>query len=99
MASSDIVKGFLSQLEPEDVPFEFIAAASIRDLNDQEVMLKGEELKMLMNSHPDYAHVKDARIYINLQLVVRAISTEVEYIFERVDMMFEKEEAEKNKGE
>ena len=94
MASSDLVKGFLSQLEPEDVPFEYIAAASIRDPNDQEIMLKGEELRMLMSNHPNYAFVKDARIYINLQKVVKAIGIEVEYIFERVDMMFGKEEAE-----
>lgn len=91
MASSDLVKDFLAQLEPEDVPFEYIAAASIKDINGQEVMLQGEQLKMLMNNHPDYAYVKDARIYLNLQKVVKAVTLEVEYVFEMVDLLFAEE--------
>lgn len=95
MASSDLVKDFLAQLEPEDVPFEYIAAASIKDMNGQDVMLQGEQLKMLMSNHPDYAYVKDARIYLNLQKVVKAITLEVEYIFEVVDMMLAEENSDK----
>jgi hypothetical protein len=91
MASSEIVKDFLAQLEPDEVPLEYIAAASFKDLNGQEVLIQGEQLKMLMNNHPDYAYVKDARIYLNLQKVVRAITLEVEYIFEVVDLIFQEE--------
>lgn len=88
MASSQMVNDFLTHLEPEDVPFEYIAAASIKDINGKEVMLKGEELKMLMSNHPNYAFVKDARIYINVHKVVKAINLEVEFIHELVDLKF-----------
>lgn len=91
MASSDLVKDFISQLEPEDVPFEYIAAASIRDINGKELMLQGEQLKMLMNNHPDYSYVKDARIFLNINQVMKDITLEVEYIFERVDILLREE--------
>ena len=91
MASSELVKDFLSHLEPDELPFEFIAGATIQDANGQEVMLKGDKLKMLMSNHPDYAYVKDARIYINLQKVIKAINLEMEFILESVDLLFEEE--------
>lgn len=87
MASSDLVNDFISHLEPEDVPFEYISAASIKDIHGQELMLQGEQLKMLMNNHPDYSYVKDARIFLNINQVMKDISLEVEYIFERVDIL------------
>lgn len=97
MADTDMVKEFLSKLDPEDVPFEFIATACILDINGNEVMIKGEQLRMLMSNHPDYSHVKDARIFINLQRVIQAINLEVDYIFERVYMKRKNEK--RNHGE
>jgi hypothetical protein len=88
MASSEIVKEFLAQLEPDEVPFEYISSACIRDVNGQEIVLKGEKLKMLMTNHPDYSYVQDAKVFINVQKVMRAIMTEVEFIYEMVDLMF-----------
>jgi hypothetical protein len=99
MASSEIVKDFLAHLEPDDVPFEYISAASIKDLDGQEVILKGAELEKLMNNHPNYAYVKDARVYINLQKVIKAITIEVEYIFEMVDLLFYEEQLESENKE
>lgn len=98
MASSDLVKEFLAQLDAEDVPVEYISAATIRDLSGEEVTLCGEKLAMLMSSHPDYAHVKDARIFINLNKVANDITIEVEYLMEKVMMLLEDEEERSRRG-
>jgi hypothetical protein len=88
MVACDIVKEFLNQLEPEDVPAEYITAATFKDNSGKDVVIKGAELKMLLNNHPDYAYVKDARIFINIQKIVSAINLEMDFLYEMVNLRF-----------
>lgn len=92
MSAKTIVQDFLYRLEPEDVPLEYISAASILDREGKEVVLRGEELRMLMENHPDYEHVKDARVYIDIRRVVGAVNLEVEFIHDRVSRMMDADE-------
>jgi hypothetical protein len=88
MAVPDLITTFFNELAPEDVPLEYIAAASYTQ-NGQEVILRGyEELRRLIEYHPDYATVRDARIYINLQKVMKDINLEVDYIQAKVAELF-----------
>lgn len=87
MSDRTIVQEFLYHLEADDVPIEYIAAAAIRDQDGIEVTIRGKELKRLFDNEPEYRHVLDARVFINLQKVVQAVTLEVEYILDRVDKM------------
>ena len=53
---------------------------------------------MLMSNHPDYRHVSDCRVFIDLKRVITAVNLEVEFIHEQVDAMFDYEEAARNNG-
>lgn len=87
MAMPDMISTFISQIDPEDVPVEYISAASYT-LNGKEVIVRGAELQRLIDRHPDYDMVKDAQIYINLKKVMNAISVETDWIYYKVDQIF-----------
>lgn len=88
MSARTIVQDFLYRLEPEDVPVEYISAASILDKDGKEVVLRGDELRMLLENDPTYEHVKDARVYIDIRRVMSAVNLEVEFIRDTVEKMF-----------
>lgn len=87
MAMPEMYNVFISQLDPDELPVEYISAASYTH-NGKEVILRGDELKRLIERHPDYDMVKDAQIYINLKKVMNAISIEVDWIYYKVDEIF-----------
>lgn len=88
MSDRTIVQEFLYHLDADDVPIEYISAASILDQDGAEITLRGDELKRLLDNAPEYHHVNDARIYINLHKVVKAVTLEVEYVLDNVQKMF-----------
>jgi hypothetical protein len=92
MSDRTIVQEFLYHLDPEEVPLEYISAAAIRDTEGREVVLRGQELQMLMSNHPDYRHVRDCRVFIDLKRVIAAVNLEVEFIHEQVNAMMDWEE-------
>lgn len=98
MSERTIVQEFLYHLDPEEVPLEYISAASIKDLEGREVVLRGQELQMLMSNHPDYRHVSDCRVFIDLKRVIAAVNLEVEFIHEQVDKILDWEDAQRNGG-
>ena len=99
MSERTIVQDFLYALDPEEVPLEYISAACVRDLEGREITLRGQELQMLMSNHPNYQHVRDCRVFIDLKRIIAAVNLEVEFIHEQVDNMLDWEEAQRKDGE
>ncbi len=97
MSGCDIVKNFLNELEAEDLPLEYIHAAKITDEFGKDLILKGDDLQKLLNHDPFYEKVSEARIFINIKKIMRAINIEVEYIYYRVEQMMAEEEANRSK--
>jgi hypothetical protein len=87
MAMPEMINKFFAQLDPDEVPVQYISAASYT-LNGKEVILRGVELQRLIDRHPDYDMVKDAQIYINLKKVMNDITLEIDYIHAKVDELF-----------
>jgi hypothetical protein len=97
MSGAEIVSKFIADLEPDDLPIEYIQAAKITDAGGNDVMITGDELAKLLSHDNKYEHVKDARIFINVQKIMQAINMEVEYIYYQVEQLLLAEEQARSK--
>ncbi len=91
MASCDLINRFISELEPENLPMEFLRSAVIKNESGDPITLEGDELEKLIRHHPSYANIEDAKIYINVKRLMNSINLEVEYIYHQVEQRFQQE--------
>ncbi len=80
VAKPDILDDIISQLDPDEVPINFIVMAKILTIDGEEKFITGEELKMIM-SDPEKFNVIEARVILDIQKIRQAICDRVEMIF------------------
>ena len=86
MTPTDVLDDIISRLDPEDVPPEFIVMAKITDFQGSVKLVKGKELEEMMK-HPELYQIAEARVVLNVKKMRKAIMTEVNYIYDEVNML------------
>lgn len=92
MLGCEIVSKFIADIEPEELPVEYLQAATITDSHGQTFTLKGDDLAKFMNHDPKYSDIENARIYIDMKKIMQTINLEVEYIYHSVEQRMLAEE-------
>lgn len=85
-SQQDILDDIISRLDPEDIPAEYIIMARITDMNGNEHVLKGSELKSFMENPNQYA--MSAQIILDVRKIRKAIVDYVNEIYDEVNRMF-----------
>lgn len=88
MSQQDILDDIISRLDPEDIPAEYIIMARITDMNGEEHVLRGEELKAFMENPNEFALT--AQIILDVRKIRKAIVDYVNEVYDEVNRMFSK---------
>ena len=86
MTPQDILDDIISRLDPEEIPAEYIVMAKITDLDGNEKIIKGEELKEFMTKPFEFA--SEARIILDIRKIRKAIIEEVNRVYDEVEARF-----------
>lgn len=87
MTPTEVLDDLISRLDPEDVPVEYIVMAKVVDFSGNERVVKGEELEQVIRN-PELHHIAEARVILNVKKMRKAIVTEVNYIYDEVNRLF-----------
>lgn len=87
MTPTDVLDDIISQLEPENVPSEYIIMAKVTDYAGAERIIRGPELDRIMQN-PDSHQIVEVRVILNVKKLRRAIIDEVNDIYEEVNRRF-----------
>lgn len=82
----DILDEIIADIDPEDIPPEYIIMARIVDLDGIERVLRGEELKSFMMNPQEMA--VSAQIILDVRRIRRAITEYVNSIYDEVNRRF-----------
>jgi hypothetical protein len=86
MMSHDIVDEIIADLEPEQIPAEFISEAMITGFDGNEKVIRGDDLKEFLSAPFEFA--VEARILLNIRKIRRAIITEVNAVYDEVNRLY-----------
>jgi hypothetical protein len=81
MTKPDTLDEIISQLDPEEVPTEFIVMAKVVTLDGEERFITGPELEVIMEN-PEKYNIAEARVVLDVNKIRNAILTQVDDIFE-----------------
>lgn len=85
--TTDVIEELISRLDPEDVPLEYIIMAKIVDFQGEEKILRGEEMEAMMRN-PELYQIAEARVILNIKKMRRTLITEIDYIYDEVNRLF-----------
>lgn len=91
MNPTEILEDIIQQIDPEDVPVEFIVLARVTDMTGKEHTLKGKALEKVLRN-PDQYRFREARVILNVKKMGEAIVDEMNDIFARLNRRFLTEE-------
>jgi hypothetical protein len=83
MTRVDVLDDLIRNLDPEDVPLEFIVMAKVTDFDNRERIVKGEELEEIIRA-PELQHVKEVRVIYNVKKMRKAITDEINAVYDEV---------------
>ena len=83
MSRSDVLDDLIRNLDPEDVPIEFIVMAKVTDFDGNERIVRGEELEAVIRD-PDLQQVAEIRVIYNVKKMRRAMTDEVSAVYDEV---------------
>jgi hypothetical protein len=79
----DVLDEIISQIDPEEVPLEFIVMAKITTFDGEEKIITGSELEVMMEN-PDQHNVLEARVILDIRKIRQTIQKETAKIFKAV---------------
>lgn len=88
MALIDIIDEIIRDVDPEQVPPEYIIMAKIKNFSGEETFLRGAELEAFLKD-PQASYIAEARVVFNVKAMRRAVVDEVEAVFEDVGRLLQ----------
>lgn len=85
-SAKDILDDIIGQLDPEEIPVEYIVMAKVTDFDGNERLIRGEELAEFMRNPFEVA--SEARIILDVRKIRKAIVEEVNAVYDEVNRMF-----------
>lgn len=89
MALIDIVDEIIREVEPEQVPSQYIIMAKIKSFSGEETIVRGPELEAFLKD-PQASYIAEARVIFNVKAMRRAVIAEVESVFEEVTRLLQR---------
>lgn len=88
MSRTDVLDELIRNLDPEDVPTEYIVMAKVTDFQGVERIVKGDELDQVLHN-PELHQIQEVRVIYNVRKMRRAIIAEIDGIYDEVNRMFQ----------
>jgi ElaB/YqjD/DUF883 family membrane-anchored ribosome-binding protein len=92
MSPSELLADIIHNIDPDEVPLEYIILAKVTDYNNDEYILKGKELERVMRG-PERKNLKDARVILNVRRIRDRIAAGVNEIYDEINRVCQEEEA------
>lgn len=86
MNSHDILDEIISNLDPEEIPAEYIVMAKITDFDGNEKIIRGDDLKAFMEAPFEYA--SEARIILDVRKIRKTIIERVNSVYDAVNELY-----------
>lgn len=77
---TDYLQDIISQINPEEVPLEFIVMAQVTTFDGEERLVSGTELEAIIEN-PDHHNVAEARVILDIRKIRQAIKRETLKIY------------------
>jgi hypothetical protein len=91
MSPSDLFDDIIQNIDPDEVPLEFIVLAKVTDFAGNERILRGEELAKVMRG-PERKRLAEARVILNVQKIRFAIQKGVNEIYDEMNRRVQADE-------
>lgn len=88
-SQQDILDDIISSLETEDIPTEYIVMARVTDMDGNEHVLRGEELRIFMENSTAFA--MSIQIILDVRRIRKAIVAFVNEVYDEVNSRFNKD--------
>lgn len=85
-SAKDILDDIIGQLDPEEIPVEYIVMAKVTDFDGNERLIRGEELADFMRNPFEVA--SEARIILDVRKIRKTIVEEVNAVYDEVNRKF-----------
>ena len=76
MDFNNVIDDIMSQIQTEDVPFEYILMAKITDIHGMETIINGQEMADFIAS-TNRSGILDARVVLDLRRIRMAIISKI----------------------
>lgn len=84
MLLNDILDDIIGDLQPENVPAEYIVMAKLVDDHGIERVVRGEELASFL-AHPELEACTEARVVLDVRKIRAAIITQMNIFFDHLN--------------
>jgi hypothetical protein len=85
--TTDVIEDIISLANPELVPLDYIVMAKVVDFKGEEMIIRGEELRAMMNDSSRNG-IAEARVILNVKKMRQDLIQEIDSIYEEVNKMF-----------
>ena len=82
MIYNNVLDQIISELQPEDLPAEYIVMAKVIDFDGNQKIIRGPELEKFMNNPNKTRGFLEARVILNVKKIREDILTDFLYFFE-----------------
>ena len=91
MSPIDLFDDIIQNIDPDEVPLEFIVLAKVTDFAGNERILRGDELARVMRG-PERKKLAEARVILNVQKIRYAIQRGVNEIYDEINRRVQEDE-------
>lgn len=88
MTMTTIIDDFISELQPENVPLEYIVLAKYTDRTGVEIILHGDAMAHFLNN-PQLYNVVEARVILDVRKLRRVIKSRINQFFLQLSKLSE----------
>lgn len=86
MSPSELFDDIIQNIDPDEVPLEFIILAKVTDFSGKERVLKGSELEKVMRG-PERKRLAEARVMLDVRKIRLAIASGVNEIYDEINRL------------
>ena len=86
MSPVDLLEDIIQNIDPDEVPLEYIILANVTDFKGQQRILKGSELARVMRG-PERKLLAEARVILDVRKIRMAIAAGVNEIYDEINRL------------
>lgn len=95
MSPVDLLEDIIQNIDPDQVPLEYIILAKVTDFKGEERILKGTELARVMRG-PERKLLAEARVILDVRKIRQAIAAGVNEIYDEINRLVDEADESKD---
>ena len=96
MRHIDLLDDIIQNINPDEVPLEYIVLARVVDFRGNERIIEGPEIARVMRG-PERKTLSEARVVLDVRKIRMTIARGVNEIYDAINKLVEEEEAKKER--